>query len=107
MSLRDQLQTDLDEVVFNPDDFAQAGTITHAGGTAYEVLGIFSAPYQEVDLDSHQAVQSVHPTFMVRTQSLTAVPKRDDKVVIGGVEYKVRESQPDGFAVTTLILWRK
>lgn len=102
MTLRDQILTDLNEVIFNTADFAEALTYTPAGGTAKTINGIFRDPYQAVNPETSR-VEATMPYVLVKTADLTA-GVRGTIARAGGSAYSIIETQPEAFGRTRLIL---
>lgn len=76
-------------------------------GRAVSVRGIFDAAY--VKADAGQAgVSSVGPAVFLRLADLPSNPGEDGAaaITVGGVEYRVREAQPDGHGGILLQLQR-
>lgn len=74
-------------------------------GAAVSVPGVFS--FAHVALKSSVAnleVSSEYPVLCVDLSDLPAAPRRGDVLTIRGDNYRIVESQPDGYGNTKLIL---
>lgn len=107
MSLRDDLDTDLQELVFDTDDWAVDAVYTPAGGPAYAVVAIFEESFVEADPDTQVAVQSVNPRARIPRALLQGSPGPGDTVTISGTVYDVREYQPASSQAHYLILHQR
>lgn len=96
MSLKTDLISDLDEFL-NNEEFAVEMTI--GSNTIY---GIFDDEYNAVDLQTGQIAQT-EPQIIVKTSDVSGI-SLDTEVSINGTTYKIKEIQPDGTGLTTLIL---
>lgn len=74
-------------------------------GPAVEVKGVFHDSYQRIDL-AGIAAQGSGPAVFVRLSDLPSDPNKDEKAAVTarGVEYLVREVQPDGEGGAMLLL---
>jgi hypothetical protein len=102
MTLRDRILTDLDDVFFNTDDFAEALTYTPAGGTAKTINGIFREPYQAMNPVTAE-VEATVPYALVKTADLAA-GVRGTIARADGSSYTIIETRPEAFGLTRLIL---
>ncbi|MBU1864257.1 MAG: hypothetical protein KKH94_11380 [Candidatus Omnitrophica bacterium] len=94
---KDDTITDLD-VFINTNEFAVEVTLT--GGA--KIKGIFDDEFRALNIQDGQIASSgpqvICKSADVATVGLNAV------ITINAVEYKVKERQPDGTGLTTLIL---
>jgi hypothetical protein len=73
------------------------------GKSRFNVRGIFDSPYQGVNVaDSEFASERI--TFVIPSNNLPVNAEPGDKFVYDCDIYTVREIQPDGTGVTSLIL---
>lgn len=80
---------------------------TPGAGAAVTVRGVYDAAYVKVDV-GHAGVSSSGPAVFLRLSELPSNPSDDAaaKVTRAGVDYKVRESEPDGQGGVLLLLQR-
>src|SRR5262245_36015628 len=108
------VETDADRLLFlNPDEFGVV--ITYAGFES--INGILDADYFAVELGTQVPVEGARLRLICRSADLpqggvhgdqaiiTAVATTVDPALLG--EYLVREVQPDGTGMTTLVLERQ
>lgn len=72
-------------------------------GTRFDVFGILDAPYQGVSI-AEADFASERITLVLPTASMPTDSAPGDVVIYDCDSYKVREIQPDGTGITTLIL---
>lgn len=104
MSMRDQLVTDLREVVFNTDDFGHSVTYKPATGSQYSMTGMFDDSFAEVDPNSGAVVTSTNPKFLTAQAFIVSGPKKGDQLIFAGVTYNVVQPRPRGLHLVDLIL---
>jgi hypothetical protein len=80
-------------------------TYTSGVGSAVSVRGVFDALYEKVDA-GNTGVSSFGPAVFLRLSDLPSHPSDDAsaRVTVAGIEYKVREAQPDGVGGVHLLL---
>jgi hypothetical protein len=101
------LDTDIDEVFLNSDDFTTEAIYTDIDLNQYIIYGIFDDPYVSSQPDTEIGVQSVGPTFKCKLSDIEDISgsvRKGDKILICEKEYRVQESQPDGVDLTVLTL---
>lgn len=85
------------------DTFASAAVLT-SGGVAYVLDGIYRRePLTAVD-ESGYPVETVRPTFDVRTAALTVTPRPRDTVTVDGRTHTVTAVEEPCVGTTLLIL---
>lgn len=99
------IETDADRLeFFDADEFGTTAAVTLHGGSTFDLVGIFEAPFEGVDIAGVELSQSA-PTFLCRTSDLGGIAaKMDDELEIDGVTYTVNEMQRDGTGIVTLVL---
>lgn len=101
MTLREQLLSDLSDVFFNTDEFAE--TATHvATGATFPV--IFDESYRGISANPG-IIESSSPIALCITTDVSGY-SIGDEVTINGISYKIAGSEPDG-DMTQLVLARK
>jgi hypothetical protein len=104
-SFKADLASDMADVFFNTDDFADVATYNPASGASYSVNGIFDAAYKSVDPNSGATVSTEQPIFtMAAADVRSGRPIQGDTITIAEIEYKIRDPQPDGKGLITLFL---
>lgn len=79
-------------VFFSVDDFAEVARVVTGAGAAFDVPGIFNAPFVGVaDFEGIEAASS-DPTFRCDAVAAELVAVRD-RLTVRGVEYSVRSKQ--------------
>jgi hypothetical protein len=73
------------------------------GKTRFNVRGIFDSPYQGINI-AEPEFASERVTFVLPSNGLPANAEPGDKFIYDCDTYTVREIQPDGTGVTTLVL---
>lgn len=79
------------------------------GTTTVEVLGIYRAAFQGVDLGLQAEVASSQPELALRDSELAAkgiVVRSEDLVDVRGETFALADRQPDGEGITTFKLVR-
>ena len=73
-------------------------TVTFTRGeSSYEIPGIFSEVYSDVDVDTGLRVTSETPTIIINSDDLDIEPQGNDRVTIAdGRQFQVREVRKDG-----------
>jgi hypothetical protein len=108
MSLRDQMQSDLRDLVFNTDDFAQVATYKPVTGAEYSLKVVFSAEYIALDQNGiDSTIQSSQPAVKVIESEVQTQPITGDKLVVNSVTYRVAQYHPSGRGTGLLSLWRE
>lgn len=94
-----------DEVAL--DTLGEDVIYTPGAGAAAPVRGIFDAAYVKANA-GHAGVSSAGPAVFLRLSELSSDPSDDGaaRVTRAGVDYKVRESEPDGQGGVLLLLQR-
>ena len=106
-TFKGQLVEDLDNVIFNTDEFAEDITYSPSGGSPYSLKGIFDHEYEDINPETNEAIVSEQPNVQVDENKLQAEPKPNDEVTIRSVVYKVIKSEKNGVGVTRILLHRK
>ena len=105
MSLLTQIESDLTDVFFSSDDFAQAATYTPSGGVAVSVNVIFDDEYTGTNLGTGE-IDTAAPQVRVITGDVTGI-KNGDTFIINSVTYYVISCQPDGTGVSVVQLSKR
>jgi hypothetical protein len=75
-------------------------------GETVTVQGIFDERYHFVD-EGHAGAEQIAPAVFLRVSDLSTHPENDNPTLtIAGVDYRVRERQPDGLGGIRLLLHR-
>lgn len=74
------------------------------GVPGYTLPGIFRAAHAEIETGERTKVTSARPTLHVRRADMQADPAVDDEVDVHGASYQVKDRQPDGEGMLTLVL---
>lgn len=101
------IESAADRAVFlSAADFGIAATYRSAANLSIRstINGIFDAAHLSVDVSSGVAVSSTNPIFTCRTTDLTSGGTEGDRLTIDGIDYLVRDVQPDGTGMTVLEL---
>lgn len=106
MSLQDLMDSDLDNLFFNTDDFAVEAVYTPKAGEAYTIKGYFDREFKDVNPGGEIAVISNTPRFRTAEKSLKAAPGPGDRLTVNNVVYSIKEPQPDGTGIIDLYLHR-
>jgi hypothetical protein len=104
MSLRDQLEQDLKDLVIADD--ADTATYTPAAGASYSIMGWFLSEPVEVDAGAYTPIPSSSSRFVVRTSAILGTAKKGDSLTFKEVLYQIKEAKPLGSGITTLVLIR-
>lgn len=104
MSLRDELQSDLNGLIFDTDDFAEEVEYRPAIGDPYDIVVLWEDSYEAVDPDTQVAVQSTGPRARTPQHMLESEPGPGDVLVRDGVSYSVAQAQPQYSGVIDLYL---
>lgn len=77
------------------------------GSTSYQLDGIFSEVFSDVDVDTGLRVTSEQPSLIVNAEDLPVEPQGNDRVTIqDGRQYVVRETRKDGEGGLILLLYQ-
>ena len=87
---------------FNDEDFAEVATWTPTGGSPTSVNVIFDDEYVEID-SGQVGISGSRPMALCPVSAVPAIAE-DEPFDIGGVNYKVAESKPDGTGLMIIIL---
>ena len=99
------MEQDLDEGFFvNDFEFAEAVTFIYENGESFELKAIFDEEYEEIDPGSGVAVMSRQPMIQCQSSKFKRRPKNGSQIIIRGVNYDVKEYEPDGTGVTSIRL---
>lgn len=81
-------------------------SVSAPGAAALDIMGVFSAAHEIVDMTGDAPVSATAPALGIRLADLGGiVPEQGDRpVTVRGKSYKVYDTQPDGQAGMTLIL---
>jgi hypothetical protein len=101
MTLRDQVEIDLEKLVFNTKDLPITCIYTPVTGTGYTIVGYFSNEPVDVDSGSYASISSTAPKFRVQTSKLKSIVKKGDLLTINDVEYNIVKPQPSALTGTT------
>lgn len=99
MTLKNQIQTDLNNTFFNTSEFADVAIIN--GGA---VNGQFDNDYYGSEFESIE-VQGKQSSFTCATSDVPNI-KKNTAVRVCGSDYLVTKPEPDGTGVTVLVLQR-
>lgn len=81
-------------------------TFTPAGGSPSSVDGIWEAESIDVDPETGARVISNNPQISFKVAALPSAPKNNDRVIVRGITYRVKEPIFDGQGTVTCRLWR-
>lgn len=104
MSLMDEMDSDLQNVFFNEDDFAIDAVYYPSIGGSYHIKVIFDSAYESVNVEGTIPIASTAPVLRVREADINPAPAPGDVVLIKSVRYGVIEPEPDGHGVLKLRL---
>lgn len=90
--------------LLDTDDFATAATYTLAAGGDTALNGIFDNGYLAVGVPADLDISATQPQFLCRTADLPSSAAQDDTITVDSVTWRVRELQPDGTGLTSLVL---
>jgi hypothetical protein len=104
MSLRDELERDLKDVIGTDAD---AATYVPVMGLEYPVRGWLSSNIVDNESGSYMPMPAKSQKFTVRTSAIVGgVVKKDDELILNGIRYKIKEGRPDVRGTTDLLLMR-
>ena len=86
MTFQDDLQSDLDDVVFNTSEFAEAASLTPVGGDAVDITIIRNGSGEFLQTEPGQGDID---TFLVRASDYSQ-PAPNDSITIDSVEWNVQ-----------------
>ena len=101
---KDGLDSDLSNVFFNKDEFAEEITYNPFGGSPYTVNAIFDDEFESVDPESDASILSTQPAILIKTADIIGGPNPKDKVTIRGTTYQFITDEQNGVGVTRLQL---
>jgi len=108
LGFKADLESDLDEVFLNPDEFAEPITVTPtASGPAFAVNAIFDRESQEVDPDTSIPVISENPVARIQESDLPSPIEKGDEATVRTVIYLIIKAEPDGVGTIKLFLHKK
>lgn len=77
------------------------------GETTVEAKGVYQAAHVGLDPETGIQVRSTQPVVLVKRGDLPWDPKQGDEVEARGLQYRVRDAQPDGHDGWLLMLHTK
>jgi len=105
MGFTDDLETDLDQVFLNKDEFAEEITITpDSSGPPFTTNAIFDREHEEIDPDTGVPVISEKPVVRIQEKDLPFPIEEDDEATVRTIVYKIIDIRPDGVGTTKLFL---
>lgn len=105
MSFKDQLNTDINSVFINENEFAEEIIIKPANSDPdYVYSGIFDSAYELVNIDTEADISSINPVVQVKENDLPQQIVQEDIISIRGVDYIVTDTQSDGVGIMLIIL---
>tara|TARA_B100000035_G_scaffold181604_1_gene155030 strand:- start:31630 stop:31941 length:312 start_codon:yes stop_codon:yes gene_type:complete len=81
----------------------EAITYTRAD-QSWQIKGMFQTAHIALDPETGGPVSSQQPILGVNARDLPITPKTNDRVTVRGHVYRVRDAQPDGHTLFTLML---
>ena len=101
------LEDDLSTVFFNPEGvFTEPCNYTHVTGEVRTYNVLINTPHETFSILGRNNQSDRQMSAMVKESELEHRPSPDDKILIRGVSYYVKDVEPDGVGVTTLRLIR-
>ena len=76
------------------------------GAESWSVQGIFQESHIAVDPDTGLPVSTQQPVVGLNLRDLPTKPKAGDFVTARGLDYRIRDVQPDGHTGLTVLLQR-
>ena len=76
--------------------FGEVVTFTPSGGTPQTGTGIFDAAHVYQEIIGDTVVETVRPVVVVRSDSFSPDPKRNDAITVRSKNYICIEMRPDG-----------
>lgn len=81
-------------------------TVTR-GANSYELHGIFSETFSDVDVDTGLRVTTEIPTLILKADELAIEPVGNDRVTVAdGRQFLVRETRSDGEGGLILLMYQ-
>lgn len=102
-----QMETDLESVIMNPDEFAEEIIFTFSDGTEKTFNAIFDDESTQVDPETGVPVLSNIPILWFQTSKLNRRIEKDTKVEIRGAMFQIVKDEPDGTGLTQLTLQKE
>ena len=101
------LNSDLDSVFFNNQEFARSVSYTHTTGESRVYNVIFDEPFIEANPGSEISINITNPQVKIKQDAFVRYPMKGDSLVYKGVIFVVDAIRPDGVGVMLLYLHRK
>ena len=101
------LESDLDEVFFNNEEFADDAQYIYNPYGPFNIPVIFDREYVEVNPGVGAGVQMTSPTIMAQASKFRYMPNKNDRVVIRGERFRVMTAEPDGVGLFVFKLYRE
>lgn len=106
-TFRNQLRTDLAEVFYSEEEFAEEITWRYAGGSSQTIPAIFDEEHMATDIETGAPAIVSEPQIHVPTHLFTDRAGKGDSVRIRGRDFEVKEVLPDGTGVCVVTLLRE
>jgi len=106
-TFKEDLDQDLTDNFFNPDEFAEVVTIYPAAGGSYTLNAIFDKAFEEVDPETEEPILSTRPILHFKEADLQAEIQPGDEFVVRGVRYTIITHEPDGVGTVMFHLHKK
>ena len=100
MTLQSDLDSEINEVFLDSDDFADAVTYTPSGGSASPINGIFDKQYPA---ENERGSITFTPRILVASTDVAGIQK-NDTFLISGTTYYVFEPEPDDNGMRNILL---
>jgi hypothetical protein len=106
-TFQNQLRTDLEDVYYNQEEFAEDITWNYSGGATQTIPAIFDEEHMGSDIETGAPAIVSEPQIHVPTHMFTGRPGEGDSVLIRNRPFKVKEVLPDGTGVCVVSLLRE
>lgn len=105
-AFEEQLDTDIENVFYNTDEFARAIMYQYASGATQQLDVIFDEESSSIDMATEAPVIVSEPMFHCGTRDFQHTPGKGDRCRIKERWFYVKEVHPDSTGVTVVTLRR-
>lgn len=102
MTLRDDIEDDLEDVYYDPDEFGTVAVWTDSSGTDHNLPGQYSAPHEEANIVTG-LIETTVPQYKCKYSRVGKNIKPGDKVVVNETTYYFLSQAPDEYSIETTL----
>jgi len=101
---RQCMEDDLEDIIFNEDEFAEPVQYTHVTGEEREYIAIVDDPNYSSNVGTNIDISTREMCIRLQESKLARRPNNKDVVIVRGISYNIIDPDPDGVGTITLKL---